>query len=113
MASLFASSNAKDGIMKGMLRQVSKRIGIEKDPSIRSLEKKAQKNVIIFIIDEIDMLIKKRNSDGESFLFELVRLANDEHLQFSLIGISNSVNDVYSARIKDVGAVSIAYVPSI
>ena len=110
MSSLFASASAKDGIMKEMLKKSAKHLGIHNEPSIHSLEKQARKNVIILVIDEIDMLIKRQISDGERFFCELIRLTKEENLSFSLIGISNSVNDEYSERIKEIGAVS-TYVP--
>ena len=104
MSSLSASS--KDGIMKAMLTYVAKKLGIEEDPSIHALQKQAKKTSIILIIDEIDMLIKKQGSDGERFFRELVQLANNEHLNFSLIGISNSVNDDSASRIREIASVS-------
>jgi cell division control protein 6 len=104
MASLFASASAKDGIKKAMLKKIAKHMGIEKDPSIQSLENQVQKNVAILILDEVDMFIKKRDSDGERFFCELVKLANEAN-GFNLIGISNSVNDVYASRIRQTGSV--------
>jgi Cdc6-like AAA superfamily ATPase len=104
MSYVSASASTKDGMMKVMLKHAAKKFGLEK-PSIESLEKQAKKNVLILIIDEVDVLVK--NSDGERFFHELVRLANEEHLRFSLIGISNSVNDEFSVRIKEIAAVSI------
>ena len=105
MSSLFASASTKDGIMKAMLKKSAKQLGIQNDPNIQSLEKQARKHVIILVIDEIDMLIKKQNSDGERFLCELIRLTKEENLSFGVIGISNSVNDDYSERIKEIGSV--------
>lgn len=108
MASLSTSGQAKDGIMKALLKKLGSQRGSKKeDHNIDTLRKWARKDAIILIIDEIDMLIKARDSDGEIFLRELVGLARDEDLKFSLIGISNSVNDKSSARIKQMGVVSL------
>ena len=106
MASLVASSIEKDGVQKEMLKQVAKRMGLGNDASIDNLEKQAKGNVLILIIDEVDMLLKRQDSDGERFLRDLIRLANEEHLSFRLIGISNSVNDDSYTRIREIGAVS-------
>ena len=106
MASLFASSIAKDGIQKGMLEQVAKRMGLGNDASMANLEKQAKDNVLILIIDEVDMLLKRQDSDGERFFRDLIRIANEEHLGLRLIGISNSVNDDSYTRIREIGAVS-------
>lgn len=105
MASLVASSIEKDGVQKEMLKQVAKRMGLGNDASIDNLEKQAKGNVLILIIDEVDMLLKRQDSDGERFLRDLIRLANEEHLSFRLIGISNSVNDDSYTRIREIGAV--------
>ena len=106
MASLVASSIEKDGVQKEMLKQVAKRMGLSNDAGIDKLEKQAKGNVLILIIDEVDMLLKRQDSDGERFLRDLIRLANEEHLSFKLIGISNSVNDNSYTRIREIGAVS-------
>lgn len=106
MASLVASSIEKDGVQKEMLKQVAKRMGLGNGASIDNLEKQAKGNVLILIIDEVDMLLKRQDSDGERFLRDLIRLANEEHLSFRLIGISNSVNDDSYTRIREIGAVS-------
>lgn len=106
IASLSASASEKYGIQKAMLKHVAKKLGIEKDPSIDALQKTARKNAIILVIDEVDMLIQKKDSDGERFFRELVKLANSEQLNFSMIGLSNSVNDESSARIREIANVS-------
>eukprot|EP00956_Cyclotella_meneghiniana_P044809 scaffold337311_cov96-Cyclotella_meneghiniana.AAC.1 len=112
MASLFASSIAKDGIQKGMLEQVAKRMGLGNDANMANLEKQAKDNVLILIIDEVDMLLKRQDSDGERFFRDLIRIANEEHLGLRLIGISNSVNDDSSTRIKEIGAPEEVVFPS-
>ncbi|KAL3789673.1 hypothetical protein HJC23_003874 [Cyclotella cryptica] len=112
VSSLFASAGLKDGIMKATLKQIAKKMDIEKDLSISALRKKSQKNVLILIIDEVDVLIKKRESDGENFFRELVSLASESDLRFRLIGISNSINDEYSARMKEIGSPQVLVFPS-
>jgi hypothetical protein len=52
------------------------------------------------------MLFKQHGGIGETWFKTLVSWAEDREMRFSMIGISNCVNDVDSSRVRELGHVS-------
>ncbi len=98
--------SSKGGIMRATLRELAPASGVSKDASPSAFKKQFTKRVVILILDEIDMLFKEHGGAGETWFRTLVEWAEDRELRFSMIGISNCVNDVNSARVRDIGHVS-------
>lgn len=92
--------------MRAMLAKISKELKIDKEADLRTFEAKFKKEVLVLVLDEIDMLFKNHEGKGEDWFKELVRWAEDKELKFSMIGISNCVNDDSANRVRDFGHVS-------
>lgn len=107
MASVHTALNEKDGVMKLMLRKFAKELEIDKNSELKAYESRLKKKVLVLVLDEIDMFFKKRDGNGEAWFRTLTSWAEDKQLCFSMIGISNSVNDTYSTRIREIGHVSL------
>jgi Cdc6-like AAA superfamily ATPase len=105
MAASQSSSNVKGGIMRAMLKKISKGLNIENDEPLAKFEKLMMKRVVVLVVDEIDMLFKQHGGIGETWFKTLVSWAEDKEMRFSLIGISNCVNDNDSARVRELGHV--------
>ena len=69
-------------------------------------EKKLKKQVLVLILDEVDMLFKEHGGMGETWFRTLIEWAESKVLRFSMIGISNCVNDDNAVRIREIGHVS-------
>ena len=76
---------------------------------------KVKKPVVVVVIDEIDLLVSNHQSSltlrpGEEVLRELFQWAGNEELTFGLIGICNSVGNIKSRRLQDLGTVRITII---
>ena len=104
MSNIYASKNRKGGIGRAMLEKLAKAVGT-KDATLATFEKHFKRNVVILILDEIDMLF---DCPGGADCFQrLVAYAEMKNSCFSMIGISNSVNDEHARRIRRIGHVSV------
>jgi len=106
MAASQTSSNSKSGIMRTMLKKIATGLSIANDDPLQKFEKLMMKRVVVLIVDEIDMLFKQHGGIGETWFKTLVSWAEDKEMRFSMIGISNCVNDVNSSRVRELGHVS-------
>lgn len=106
MASNQVASNGKGGIMGALLMKLARSLEIDKDSDISVFEKHFKKRVVVLVLDEIDMLFKQHGGAGETCFRTLIDLAERTELKFSLIGISNCVNDANAARVRELGHVS-------
>jgi len=107
MAASQGSSNSKSGIMRAMLKKISTGLNIASDDPLEKFEKLMMKRVVVLIVDEIDMFFKQHGGIGETWFKTLVSWCEDKELRFSMIGISNCVNDVDSTRVRELGHVSV------
>ena len=106
MASIAA--NCKGGLMKSMLKKMAKELGVDAETAkLPTYEKKLEKKVFVLVLDEIDMLFKTHGGIGETWFRTLVEWAENKELRFSMIGISNCVNDVNATRVREMGHVSL------
>ena len=101
-----SASNCKDGIMRTMLKKIATSIEVDKQAKLSVFEKKFKKQVLVLILDEVDMLFKEHGGIGETWFRTLVEWAEDKELKFSMIGISNCVNDGNAIRVREIGHVS-------
>merc|ERR1719356_92721 len=99
MASM--SSMSKDGIMRKMLKKMAGVLEINKDSSLNTFEKQFKKKCFILILDEVDMLFKSYGGTGGTWFKTLVEWSEDKCLRFSMIGISNCVNDENANLIRE------------
>ena len=88
-----SASNCKDGIMRTMLKKIATSIEVDKQAKLSVFEKKFKKQVLVLILDEVDMLFKEHGGMGETWFRTLIEWAESKVLRFSMIGISNCVND--------------------
>jgi Cdc6-like AAA superfamily ATPase len=92
--------------MRTMLKKIAKGLNIANDEPLGKFEKLMMKKVVVLIVDEIDMLFKQHGGIGETWFKTLISWAEDKEMRFSMIGISNCVNDIDSARVRELGHVS-------
>ena len=106
MAASQTSSNSKVGVMRTMLKKIATGLSIANDDPLVKFESLMMKRVVVLIVDELDMLFKQHGGIGETWFKTLVSWAEDREMRFSMIGISNCVNDVDSSRVRELGHVS-------
>ena len=94
------------GLMRAMLKKIATVVEIDKEAPLSTFEKQFKKTTVVLILDEVDMLFKQHAGIGETWFKTLVDWAENKELRFSMIGISNCVNDVNSERIRELGHVS-------
>ncbi len=107
MASSHTVPNDKGGITRALLKKLASVIQIDNDADISVFEKFFKKRVVVMVLDEIDMLFKQHGGIGETCLRTLIGWAESAELKFSLIGISNCVNDSNATRVRELGHVSL------
>jgi hypothetical protein len=105
MAARDTISTGEGGIMRTVLVRLAKSLGIVKNATIAEFEKQFKKRVVVLTLDEIDMLFTRQGNIGEQCVRTLVRWAKNKEMKFSLIGISNRVNDAKAERIRLLGDV--------
>ena len=106
MAASQVSSKSKDGVMRAMLKKIATAIEVDKEAEMSVFEKQFKKKVLVLVLDEVDMLFKEHGGVGEQFFRTLMGWAENQELRFSMIGISNCVNDTYSQRVRELAHVS-------
>ena len=92
--------------MRAVLKKIAVDIGIDKDSEVSVFEKVFKKRVVVVTLDEIDMLFKRHGGVGETCFRTLIDWAECKEMKFSLIGISNCVNDANATRVRELGHVS-------
>ena len=103
MAATQSKNSKGGGIMRTMLKKVAIGLQIASDEPLEKFERLMRKKVVILIVDEIDMLFKQHGGVGETWFKMLISWAEDKDMRFSLIGISNCVNDTNSTRVRELG----------
>lgn len=101
-----ASLNPKGSIMRAMLMKLAAVVEIDKESKLSDYANQFRRKAVVLILDEIDMLFAQQGGSGEQMLKTLVQWAHEKDLRFSLIGISNCVNDINARRIREIGNVS-------
>ncbi|KAL7533701.1 hypothetical protein ACHAXR_008504, partial [Thalassiosira sp. AJA248-18] len=99
MMAIYASSDIK----KMMLKEMATTLNIDKDGELSTVEKQLKKKVMVLILDEIDMFFVKNSKGAKTWFKTLVKWAKNNDYHFSLIGISNSVNDDRVSQIRKLG----------
>ena len=94
--------------MRVMLKKIASAIKIDEAAGLTAFEKQFKKKVLVLVLDEIDMLFKQHGGIGETWFRTLVEWSEDKEMRFSMIGISNCVNDVNASRVRELGHVSSA-----
>jgi len=89
--------------MKAMLNRIASALKINKDSALSTVEKEFKKKVMVLIIEEIDMIFKQQGGINETWFKTLVRWAEDNEMRFSMIGISNCVNDANATSVRELG----------
>jgi len=97
------ASMSNGAIQTEMLKIMSKKLEIDKSSSPDVFVKHFQKKGMVLVVDEIDMLFKSHGSSGEEWFSTLIGWCEDKELPFSMIGISNSVNDRNATKIRELG----------
>jgi len=97
----YAASMGTDGIKKHMLKEMAKKLGIEKNTDLPTFVNQFKAKGMILVVDEIDMLFKNHGGSTEEWFTTLIEWCEDKELPFSMIGISNSVNDVNATKIRE------------
>lgn len=87
--------------MKQMLKSMAKKLQTDNNSELAVFKRKISKKGMILVVDEIDMLFKNQGGSGEEWFSTLIEWCEDKDLPFSMIGISNSVNDVNATKIRD------------
>ena len=106
MINMASCHAGKDGIMRAMLKKIASAIEISKDAKLQEFEKKFKKQSVVLILDEIDMLFQQHGGIADTWFRTLVEWAEDKEMRFSMIGISNCVNDASAIRVRELGHVS-------
>lgn len=106
MASSQSASTGKGGMMRAVLQKMAVSLNIDKDADFSVFENLFKRRVVVLMLDEIDMLFKRHGGVGETCLRTLIDWAENKDLKFSLIGISNCVNDASATRVRELGHVS-------
>ena len=102
-----ANSHCKDGVKNGMLRSIAGALKIDRQEKRLSVFKRElKKKTLVLVLDEIDMLFKTNKKQAATWFKTLVEWAEDKTMRFSMIGISNSVNDTEAHLIRKLGHVS-------
>ncbi|EED91400.1 predicted protein [Thalassiosira pseudonana CCMP1335] len=103
MASIHASMKYGTKVINLIIRKIAKELEIKELPCLESIEEVIKKKALVLVLDEIDLIFKKRGGNAKSWYQPLFALAKDNATRFGIIGISNSVNDTYATRIRDIG----------
>ena len=90
-----------DAIKKEMFKSMAKKLEIEKNSSPTVFLNQFRKKGMILVVDEIDMLFKNQGGSAEEWFSTLIEWCEDKELPFSMIGISNSVNDINATTIRE------------
>ena len=99
-------STTAAGLMRAMLKKIATAVEVDKEADLSTFEKQFKKTTVVLILDEVDMLFKQHAGSGETCFNTLVEWAENKELRFSMIGISNCINDNNSERIRELGHVS-------
>jgi Cdc6-like AAA superfamily ATPase len=89
---------------------VENNLGVSKKELQRSTHGDSHvKSAIIFVLDEIDLLVSSRST--ESYLRKLFSLAADADATtfVALVCVSNSVDNAKASRLNDLGMGKVAY----
>ncbi|KAL9184927.1 hypothetical protein ACHAXT_002704 [Thalassiosira profunda] len=98
------SAECRGGLMSNMLKKMAKELGVDAESAkLSTYEEQLEKKVLVLILDEIDMLFKTHGNIGEAWFRQLVEWAENKELRFSMIGISNCVNDANATRVREMG----------
>jgi len=100
------SSTCKGGIMRATLKKIAKSLEIDGASTLLAFEKQFKNKAVVLVLDEIDMMFKQLGGIAETWFQTLVDWAEDKQMRFSMIGISNCVNDINATRIRELGHVS-------
>ena len=92
--------------MRVILKKIASAIDIDKAAELQAFEKQFKKKVLVLVLDGIHMPFKHYRGIGETWFRTLVNWSEDKEMRFSMIGISNCVNDVHANRIRELGHVS-------
>lgn len=100
------ASSGKDGLKEAMLNKIVASLEIANKSSQQMVEKQLQRKTLILVLDEIDMMFKKSGGIAQSWFRTLISWADDKKMRFSMIGISNCVNDENAHLVRDLANVS-------
>ena len=105
VASVRTSSNNKDGKKGSISKKMAVALKIDENSKLRDIKNQLKKRVMVLVLDELDMLFEK-GCLGKKMFAHLITWANRNDLCFSMIGISNCVNDEDAKWIREEGRVS-------
>mmetsp|Transcript_11814 Transcript_11814/g.25906 ORF Transcript_11814/g.25906 Transcript_11814/m.25906 type:complete len:893 (-) Transcript_11814:67-2745(-) len=94
---------SEGGIMRAMLMKIATAIEIDVQAQLSTFEKQFKKKTVVLVLDQIDMLFKKHGGIGETWFRTLIEWAEDRKMRFSMIGISNCVDDANATRVREIG----------
>lgn len=99
------TSSGKGGIKEAMLNKIVASLNMNCKVEEEAVKKTLHRKTLILVLDEIDMMLKKTHG-GQSWFKTLISWAESKELRFSMIGISNSVNDENAQIVREFGNVS-------
>eukprot|EP00571_Detonula_confervacea_P013426 CAMPEP_0172305654 /NCGR_PEP_ID=MMETSP1058-20130122/6909_1 /TAXON_ID=83371 /ORGANISM="Detonula confervacea, Strain CCMP 353" /LENGTH=105 /DNA_ID=CAMNT_0013017323 /DNA_START=25 /DNA_END=338 /DNA_ORIENTATION=+ len=91
------------GKMRTVTTKIATAIDINNASAHTEFEREFKKKVVVLILDEIDMPFKHHKGIGETWFRTLIHWAEDKEMCFSMIGISNCINDANATRIRELG----------
>lgn len=99
------ASSGKDGLKEAMLNKIVTSLEMDHKSNQKMVEKQLRRKTLILVLDEIDMMFKGSHS-AESWFSTLISWTDDEKMRFSMIGISNCVNDDNANLVRELAHVS-------
>ncbi|EJK76324.1 hypothetical protein THAOC_01919, partial [Thalassiosira oceanica] len=103
VGSLMTSSG--NGLHEAMLNKIVASLEIDQKANQKMVEKQLHRKTLILVLDEIDMMFKKSHG-ARSWFSTLISWADDKKMRFSMIGISNCVNDDNANLVRELAGLS-------
>lgn len=93
MATRHSILDHKSHLVRSIRRTIALALEIDENSRLFAIEKELEKQALILVIDEVDILFEEYGGIGETLFNNLVNMAAADHPRFTLIAISKSKND--------------------
>ena len=101
------ASSGEGGLEEAMLNKISVSL-IDRKSNQKAVKRMLHSKPLILVLDEIDMMFNKNSHGGiaETWFQTLISWTQNKKMRFSMIGISNSVNDENAHLVRKLASVS-------
>mmetsp|Transcript_30959 Transcript_30959/g.61708 ORF Transcript_30959/g.61708 Transcript_30959/m.61708 type:complete len:1422 (-) Transcript_30959:375-4640(-) len=93
MATRHSILDHKSHLVRSIRRTIALALEIDENSRLFAIEKELEKQALVLVIDEVDVLFEEYGGIGETLFNNLVNMAEADHPRFTLIAISKSKND--------------------